>query len=84
MYLLRTGCFALLMVLSAQSNALFDPYYSQAYDIEYALEDEDESIRDVLIRTFNYFMRSVTFDDKGEDKVIFSPEYYNSEPEQEN
>ena len=84
MYLLRTGCFALLVSLSSQSYALFDPYYSQAYDIEYALEDEDESIRDILIRTFNLFMSTVTIDDKGEDLMQFNRKYYDSEPEQEN
>lgn len=50
MNLLRIGCLAILLTLSTSSNALIDGYYSQAVDIDYALQGEDESIRVTLER----------------------------------
>ena len=77
MYLLRAMCFGLLLSLSSQGTALTDPYFSQAIDIDYALEGENETIRAALERTLDLFLRMVipkNYED--EEGVHFTPSKY--------
>lgn len=82
MNLLRLGCFLLLLSLSATSSARIEGYYSQAIDIDYALSEEDETIRDVLKRAINNFLKLLTVDD--EESMLLTPQdYFGSESEED-
>ena len=81
MYRLKTLCLALLLSLSTSSNASIDPYYSQAWDIDYALAEEDGSIRHILERAIKKFLKLVKPDSYGDEEgVTFTPgDYFGNE-----
>lgn len=70
---LRPVLFVVLLVVSFAANAKSDYYYSQGLDIDYALADENKTIKMTIEGLINRLFKIINPDD---DSVAINFDYY--------